>query len=177
MRIGFTRGIPTHLNGRRLNPIALVTSLNRIGGAHGIGIVDCVENRLVGIKVREVYETPGGTLLHAALAELSAMCLDRDTQRVRRHLGSTYAELVYNGLWFTPLREALDAFMTKARAPLTGEVKLGLRQGVMTVLGRRSPHSRYRASLATFEEGEAYDHRHAEGFIRLFGLPFKGKSA
>jgi len=175
VRIGFTRGIPAYVNGKRLTPVALLRRLNAIGGAHGIGMVDLIENRLVGIKAREVYETPGGTLLHVALAELAAMCLDRETQRVRKQLGLKYAELVYNGLWFTPLKEALDAFMTKVRGPLTGEVKLGLCRGVVSVLERHSPHSRYRASLATFEEGEAYDMRHAEGFIRLFGLPFARK--
>ncbi len=175
VRVGFTRGIPTHVNGRRMGPVPLMKMLNRIGGAHGVGIADCVENRLVGIKSRGVYETPGGTLLHIALAELSAMCLDRDSFTMRRHLGEKYSELVYNGLWFTPLRKSLDVFMAETAKSLTGEVKLGLRQGTITVRQRVSAHSRYRASLATFEEGEAYDQAHAEGFIRLYGLPFMGK--
>jgi len=137
-----------------------------------VGRVDCVENRLVGMKSRGVYETPGGTILHAALGELAAIALDRETFRMRQQLAIKYAELVYYGLWFTPLREALDAFMRSAAARLTGEVKLGLRRGVISVLSRSSPRSLYRASLATFERGESYDQRHAEGFIRLFGLPY-----
>ena len=175
VRIGFAGGLPARVNGRRLGPVALLETLNRIGGAHGIGIADCVENRLVGIKSRGVYETPGGTLLHAALAELAAVCLDRETLRVRSHLGAKYAEVVYYGMWYTPLRKALDAFMAAAARPLTGEVTLGLRRGTVTVLARSSPNARYRASLATFEEGEAYDQRHAEGFIRLFGLQYVGR--
>jgi len=172
VRIGFSRGFPSSVNGVRLGPVPLVRALNRIGGAHGVGLADCVENRLVGIKSRGVYETPGGTLLHSALHELAAVCLDRETLRARSWMGEKYAEAVYYGLWYTPLREALDSFMETAARPLTGEVTLGLRRGTVTVLARSSPNARYRASLATFEEGEAYDQRHATGFIRLFGLPY-----
>lgn len=175
VRIGFVRGVPAAVNGRRLPPVPLLRTLNRIGGTHGVGTVDCVENRLVGMKSRGVYETPGGTLLYAALGELAAVCLDSETFRMRQRLGLKYAELVYSGLWFTPLREALDSFMKSAARRLTGEVKLGLRQGVVRVLERASPHARYRASLVTFEEGEAYDQSHAEGFIRLFGLQYRGE--
>jgi argininosuccinate synthase len=174
VRIGFVRGVPASVNGRKTGPVSLVQALNRLGAAHGIGVVDCVENRLVGMKSRGVYETPGGTLLHAALSELVAVCLDRETVRVRQTLSLKYAEMVYCGQWFTPLRGALDAFMAEAARPLTGEVTLGLGRGLVKVLKRASPFARYRASLATFEEGEAYDQRHAEGFIRLFGLPFRG---
>ena len=172
VRVGFAGGLPVSVNGTRLGPVALLGRLNRIGAAHGVGTVDCVENRLVGIKSRGVYETPGGTILHAALAELCAICLDRETLRLRQQFSLKYAETVYYGMWFTPLRESLDAFMGKAMEPVTGEVKLGLRKGTVKVLARTSPNSRYRASLATFEEGETYDQSHAEGFIRLFGLPF-----
>jgi len=174
VRIGFARGIPVALNGRRLAPVPLVRALNRLGSMHGIGIVDCVENRLVGMKSRGVYETPGGTLLHAALNELVAVCLDRETARVRQTLSLKYAEMVYYGQWFTPLRGSLDAFMADAARPLTGDVTLKLGRGLIRILKRSSPHARYRASLATFEEGEAYNQAHAEGFIRLFGLPFRG---
>jgi len=174
VRIGFNRGIPVSVNGRKMPPVALVGALNRLGAAHGIGIVDCVENRLVGMKSRGVYETPGGTLLHAALNELVAVCLDRETVRVRQTLSLKYAEMVYCGQWFTPLRETLDAFMARAANPLTGEVTVRIGRGLIKILKRTSPHARYRASLATFEEGEEYDQRHAEGFIRLFGLPFRG---
>ena len=175
VRIGFAAGTPVSVNGRTMAPVALVRTLNKIGGEHGVGVVDLVENRLVGIKSRGVYETPGGTLLYAALSELSALVLDRETMHLREHLGMKYAELVYFGMWFTPLRKALDAFMEKAMEPVTGEVTLGIRQGTVRVLERISPNALYRASLATFEEGEAYDHRHAEGFIRLFGLQYRGK--
>jgi len=172
VRIGFTGGVPTHVNGKKLDPIALLGALNRLGAAHGIGRVDLIENRLVGMKSRGVYETPGGTLMVAALAELCAIALDRETFRMRQHVSVKYADLVYNGQWFTPLREALDAFLSQAMARVTGEVKLKLCRGSVRVLERRSPNALYRASLATFEEGEAYDQRHAEGFIRLFGLPY-----
>jgi argininosuccinate synthase len=175
VRIGFVSGTPVTVNGRRMSPVALVRTLNSIGGKHGVGVVDLVENRLVGIKSRGVYETPGGTLIAAALSELSALCLDRETLHFRAQLSMKYAELVYFGMWFTPLREALDAFMKKAMAPVTGEVTLFLRQGVVKILERFSPNALYRASLATFEEGEAYDQRHAEGFIRLFGLQYRGR--
>ena len=173
--IGFVSGIPVSVNGRRMSPVDLVSILNRIGGEHGIGVVDLVENRLVGIKSRGVYETPGGTLLYAALSELAAIVLDRETMHLKAHLAMKYAELVYYGMWFTPLRKALDAFMDVTMAPVTGEVTLALRQGAVRVLKRVSPNALYRASLATFEEGEAYDQRHAEGFIRLFGLQYRGK--
>jgi argininosuccinate synthase len=174
VRIGFVRGVPVSVNGRRAAPVALLSMLNRLGAAHGIGVVDVVENRLVGMKSRGVYETPGGTLLYTALHELVAVCMDRETTRVRQTLSPRYAEMVYYGQWFTPLRKTLDAFMAEAAKPLTGEVTLGIGRGLVKVLKRSSPHARYRSSLATFEEGEAYDQRHAEGFIRLFGLPFRG---
>ncbi len=174
VKIGFVNGLPVSVNGKKLAPVALLTVLNKLGAAHGVGLVDCVENRLVGMKSRGVYETPGGTLLYAALNELAAVCLDRETFRIRQQLALRYADFVYYGMWFTPARVALDAFMAEAAKVLTGEVTLGLRKGVVTILSRSSAFSRYRASLATFEEGEAYDQRHAEGFIRLFGLPFRG---
>ena len=172
VKVGFRAGSPTSVNGRKMNPVRLLEALNRLGAAHGIGRADCVENRLVGMKSRGVYETPGGTMLQAAIAELASIALDRETFRMRQSLSIKYAELVYYGQWFTPLHEALDAFMAESAKRLTGEITLKLRRGRMTVSKRSSPFALYRASLATFEEGEAYDQRHSEGFIRLFGLPY-----
>ena len=177
VRIGFREGVPVSVNGRKMAPPALLSLLNRLGARHGVGRTDCVENRLVGMKSRGVYETPGGTILHSALAELAAVAMDRETFRMRQQLSIKYAELVYYGQWFTPLRKSLDAFMADAARRLTGEVILGLKRGTITVLARSSPFALYRASLATFELGEAYDQRHAEGFIRLFGLPYPKEKA
>jgi argininosuccinate synthase len=177
VRVGFREGFPVSVNGKKLAPVPLIETLNRLGAAHGVGRADCVENRLVGMKSRGVYETPGGTILQASIAELAAVSLDRETFRMRQSLSIKYAELVYYGQWFTPLMESLDAFMANAAKRLTGEITLRLKRGRVTVLKRSSPFALYRASLATFEEGEAYDQRHSEGFIRLFGLPYPRRQA
>ncbi len=173
VEIDFESGTPVAVNGERLSPAQLITRLNAIGGAHGIGRVDLVENRLVGMKSHGVYETPGGTILMAAHHELETLTLDRDTMHFKDMLAITYAELVYNGQWFTPLREALDAFVNATQGPVTGTVRLKLYKGNVIPVGRKSPFSLYREDFATFGEEDVYDQSHAEGFIRLFGLSLK----
>jgi argininosuccinate synthase len=168
--IDFEQGIPVGLNGMRIRPLQLLEDLNEIGGTNGIGRVDVVENRVVGMKSRGVYETPGGTLILAALRELESLCLDRQTRYQKDILGMTYAQLVYDGHWFTPLREALDAFFTKSQEFVTGSVTLALYKGNLTVKSRTSPHSLYQADIASFDTGN-YNHHDAEGFISLLGLP------
>jgi len=159
------------VDGKRLGPVALVETLNRIAGAHGVGRLDLVENRLVGIKSRGVYETPAGTVLHVAHRELERLVLDRDTLHFKQTVSVRYAQLIYDGLWFSALCEALAAFVDETEHEVTGEVRVRLFKGLAEAVGRRSPRSLYRQDLATFGEGMAYDHKHAEGFIRLFGLP------
>ncbi|WP_334109555.1 argininosuccinate synthase [Thermodesulfitimonas autotrophica] len=171
--IDFEAGTPVGLDGTRLDPVPLVERLNEIGGKHGIGIVDMVENRLVGIKSRGVYETPGGTVLFYALRELERLTLDRATLHFKEMVALKYAELVYDGLWFSPLREALDAFVTSVCRTVTGQVRLKLYRGTISPAGVWSPHSLYLKDLATFERDEMYDHKDATGFINLFGLPLK----
>ncbi len=173
VEIDFESGTPVAVNGERLSPAQLITRLNAIGGAHGIGRVDLVENRLVGMKSHGVYETPGGTILMAAHHELETLTLDRDTMHFKDMLAIKYAELVYNGQWFTPLREALDAFVNATQGPVTGTVRLKLYKGNVIPVGRKSPFSLYREDFATFGEEDVYDQSHAEGFIRLFGLSLK----
>jgi argininosuccinate synthase len=170
VEIGFEAGVPVSVNGKRPGPVKLLTELNALGAAHGIGRIDLVENRLVGIKSRGAYETPGGTLLVAAHRELEALCLDRETMHYQQLLAHRYAEMVYYGLWFTPLREALDAFFAKAQEQVTGTVSLKLYKGNVSVLGRQSAYSRYRTDLASFTM-TAYNPKDAEGFINLFALP------
>ena len=172
--VAFAKGVPVALDGEPLDGVSLIERLNRIAGENGIGRVDLVENRLVGIKSRGVYETPAGTVLVQAHRELESLCLDRATQHFKQMLAGRYAELVYDGLWYTPLRRALDAFVATTQENMTGEVTLRLRRGTLTVVGRRSRHSLYDAALGSFVMGEEYDPRHAEGFIRLFGLPTRG---
>jgi len=167
----FERGTPVRLDGARLGPVAMVEELNRVAGAHGVGRLDLVENRLVGIKSRGVYETPAGTVLHHAHRELERLVLDRDTLHFKQQVSVRYAQLVYDGLWFSTLREALAAFVDFTEQEVTGEVRVRLYKGRAEAVGRRSPRSLYRQDLATFGEGMAYDHRDAAGFIRLFGLP------
>jgi argininosuccinate synthase len=167
----FERGVPVALDGHRLGPVALVETLNRVAGAHGVGRVDIVENRLVGIKSRGVYETPAGTVLYTAHRELERLVLDRDTLHFKQSVSVRYAQLIYDGLWFSTLRQALAAFVEDTEKDVTGEVKIRLFKGRAEAIGRRSPRSLYRQDLATFGTGMAYDHADAGGFIRLYGLP------
>ena len=166
----FEAGIPVAVDGERLEPVALLAHLNRLGGANAIGRVDLVESRLVGMKSRGVYETPGGTILWTALRELEALTLDADALHAKQELALRYAELVYNGKWFTPLRTALEAFMERLAEAVSGSVSLALYKGNLTVTGRESAHGLYRRDLASFGAG-SYDHADATGFINLYGLP------
>jgi argininosuccinate synthase len=169
--LSFERGVPVALDGERLGPVEIVTTLNRTAGRHGVGRLDLVENRLVGIKSRGVYETPAGTVLHHAHRELERLVLDRDTLHFKQSVSVRYAQLIYDGLWFSTLREALAAFVDFTEQEVTGEVRVRLFKGRAEAVGRRSPRSLYRQDLATFGTGMAYDHADAAGFIRLFGLP------
>jgi len=171
--IGFEHGYPVSLNGERLPPVTLMERLNAIGGQHGIGRIDLVENRLVGMKSRGVYEQPGATILSVAHKELEHLTLDRETMHFKDQLALKYAELVYYGLWYTPLREALDAFVDVTQRTVTGEVRLMLYKGNCIPTGRRSPYSLYSMELATFGADAIYDQRDAEGFINIFGLPLE----
>jgi len=172
--ISFAAGLPVAVNGQKLAPVPLIQKLNEIAGRHGVGRVDIVENRLVGIKSRGVYETPGGTLLVQALRALETLTLDRDSVHEKEKLAARYAELVYFGQWFSPLREALDAFMNALMPTVTGDVTLKLFKGASSVVGRTSPHALYSARLASFDM-RGYTPADAAGFIRLFGLPTKGR--
>jgi argininosuccinate synthase len=175
--IGFEAGVPVSVDGRRLSGVELLETLNRIGGEHGIGRIDLVENRFVGMKSRGCYETPGGTLIYAAHRELEALTLDRQTMHYKQRLALDYAEMVYNGLWFTPLREALDAFFAAVGATTTGEIKLRLYKGKVQPLSRKSPYSLYSLDIASFTMGASYDQKDALGFINLTGLPIKLRAA
>ncbi len=171
--IGFEAGVPVAVDGARLGLVPLLERLNALGGRHAIGRIDLVENRLVGMKSRGVYETPGGTLLYTAHRELESIVLDKETLRAKDRVAIDYADLVYNGRWFTPLRSHYDAFVQSTQVRLTGEVCLKLYKGNAIVVGRRSPFSLYREDLATFDEDVVYNQKDAEGFIRLYGLPLK----
>jgi len=171
--IAFEKGNPVAINGQILSPAELLNYLNKIGGRHGIGRLDIVENRFVGIKSRGVYETPGGTILRIAHQALETITMDRELMHLRDSLISHYAELIYYGFWFSPEREALQTFIDKTQENVTGEVKLKLYKGNCMVLGRRAPNSLYSPELATFEAGTGYSPKHAEGFIRLHGLRLK----
>lgn len=171
--IGFVQGVPVKLNGKKIDGVKLIEELNKIGGKHGVGQVDLVENRLVGIKSRGVYETPGGAILMVAHAALECLTLDRDTSHYKQQVALKYAEMVYNGLWFTQLREALDAFVNSTQRNVTGEVKVKLFKGRCTIAGMTSPFSLYRTDLASFVMGAEYNPTDATGFIRLFGLQAK----
>ena len=175
--IGFFEGVPIKLNGKLTSSVRLIEALNKLGGKHGIGQVDLVENRLVGIKSRGVYETPGGTILVTAHNALESLTLDRETMHYKQQLALKYAELVYYGLWFCQLREALDAFVDVTQRNVTGEVKMKLFKGRCTPAGIKSPNSLYRTDLASFKMGAEYDPTDATGFIRLFGLPGKVAAA
>ncbi|MCD8011566.1 MAG: argininosuccinate synthase [Lachnospiraceae bacterium] len=169
----FEAGIPKTLNGREMKVSEIITELNALGGKHGIGIVDIVENRVVGMKSRGVYETPGGTILMAAHEQLEELILDRETLETKKKLGSQFAQVVYEGKWFTPLREAIQAFVDVTQKDVTGEVRFKLYKGNIIKAGTTSPYSLYNESLASFTTGDLYDHHDASGFITLFGLPLK----
>lgn len=173
IEIEFEKGIPTKLNGETYAPSEFVKKLNILGGKNGIGIVDMVENRVVGMKSRGVYETPGGTILYYAHKELEYLCLDKQTQSFKSIVSNKFAELTYSGEWFTPLMEALMAFIDKTQETVTGCVKLKLYKGNIIPAGAKSKYSLYNESLASFTTGELYNHKDAEGFINLFGLPLK----
>ncbi len=173
VEITFVKGRPVALDGDPMGGVKLLEKLNTMAGRHGVGRVDIVENRLVGMKSRGVYETPGGTVLYYAHRELEHLTLDRESMHFKEIIGAKYAELVYYGLWYSPLRQALDAFIRETQEHVTGEVKLRLYKGNISVLSRRSPSSLYSPELATFEEDELYDQKDAGGFINLFGLPLQ----
>ena len=171
--ISFEKGIPYALNGNKLSSAAIITELNKLGGKHGIGIVDIVENRVVGMKSRGVYETPGGTILMEAHQQLEELILDRATLSAKKEVSNRFADIVYEGKWFTPLREAYQAFVDVTQEYVTGEAKLKLYKGNIIKQGTTSPYSLYNESMASFTTGELYDHKDAEGFINLFGLSLK----
>lgn len=174
--IGFVQGVPTTVDGEQLSPVELVEKLNELGGKNGIGLVDIVENRLVGMKSRGVYETPGGTILYKAHEILETLCLDRDTMHYKKLIAEQFAEQVYFGKWFTPLREALSAFADKTQETVTGEVKLKLYKGNIINAGVTSPYSLYSEQFATFDEDDVYNQNDSAGFINLFGLPITVKA-
>ena len=169
----FEKGVPTSVNGKEMKVSDIIRELNRLGGKHGIGIIDIVENRVVGMKSRGVYETPGGTILMEAHQQLEELVLDRATMEVKKEMGNKMAQIVYEGKWFTPLREAVQAFVTSTQEHITGEVKFKLYKGNIIKAGTTSPYSLYSESLASFTTGDLYDHHDADGFITLFGLPLK----
>lgn len=169
----FESGVPVSVNGHKMKPADIIRELNRLGGKHGIGIIDIVENRVVGMKSRGVYETPGGTILMEAHKQLEELILDRDTMAVHKDLGNKLAEVVYEGKWFTPLRESIEAFVKTDQKYVTGEVRFKLYKGNIIKAGETSPYSLYNESLASFTTGDLYDHHDAQGFITLFGLPLK----
>ena len=175
--IGFKAGTPVSVNGKRMPAVALLEELNRIGGKHGVGRVDLVENRYVGMKSRGCYETPGGTLIMAAHREIEGLTLDRSLSHYKQALALDYADLVYAGLWFTPLRESLDAFFTKATEDNTGEVTLRLYKGGFQPVSRKSPNSLYSLDIASFTMGAEYDQKDARGFINLIGLPMQVRAS
>ena len=169
----FEAGVPKTINGEEMKVADIIRKLNELGGKHGIGIVDIVENRVVGMKSRGVYETPGGTILMEAHRQLEELVLDRDTMAVKKDMGNKLAQVVYEGKWFTPLREAIQAFVESTQKYVTGEVKFKLYKGNIIKAGTTSPYSLYNESLASFTTGDLYDHHDADGFITLFGLPLK----
>ena len=174
--ISFEKGVPVAVDGKKMDGVEMVTTLNKLGGENGIGLADLVENRLVGMKSRGVYETPGGTILYRAHQVLETLCLDRETQHYKELISKKYADIVYFGQWFTPLREALDAFVDKTQETVTGDVKLKLYKGNIINAGTTSPYSLYDPEVATFDEDDVYDQADSAGFINLFGLPIKVKA-
>ncbi|GHV84571.1 argininosuccinate synthase [Spirochaetia bacterium] len=171
VEIGFEKGIPVSVDGKKMDGVNLILTLNKLGGAHGVGIADIVENRIVGMKSRGVYETPGGTILYYAHQELEHLCLDRQTYAFKQTVAQKLGEVIYGGLWFTPLREALSAFVDSTQETVSGTVKVKLYKGTISSAGAASPYSLYNASIASFTTGELYNHADARGFIRLYGLP------
>ncbi len=171
--ISFADGLPVALDGQALSPLQIITKLNALAGAHGVGRIDLVEDRLVGIKSREIYEAPGAMTLIAAHAELENVCLERDLARFKRQAGQRWTELAYDGLWFSPLRESLEAFMTQASKNVTGDVRVRLQAGRAVVTGRRSDLALYDYGLATYDTGDLFDQKLSKGFVELFGLPSK----
>ena len=169
--IHFEKGIPTAVDGKKMNGVELVSTLNKLGGENGIGLVDLVENRLVGMKSRGVYETPGGTILYRAHEALETLCLDKETARIKSYLSIKFADIVYNGQWFSPLREAMSAFVTETQKTVTGDVKLKLYKGNVINAGVTSPYTLYDEEVATFDEDHVYNQADAGGFINIFGLP------
>ena len=176
VKIGFEKGVPVSVNGLYLDPVSLVELLNEFGARNAIGRVDLVENRFVGIKSRGCYETPGGSLLITAHRELEALCLEREVAHFKQHIGLKYAELTYFGLWFTPLREALDAFVATTQKEMTGAVTLSLYKGNVSTMSRQSDYSLYRTDLSSFTMGDSYDQKDAAGFIRILGLPSRSRA-
>ena len=176
VKLTFEKGVPVAVDGEKLAPIAMMEKLNKLGGENGVGLCDLVENRLVGMKSRGVYETPGGTILYRAHQVLETLCLDRDTQHYKELVANRFAELVYFGQWFTPLREALSAFVTETQKTVTGDVTLKLYKGNIINAGVTSPNSLYSEAIATFGEDEVYDQKNSAGFITLFGLPIAVKA-
>ncbi len=176
VEIGFEKGVPVSVDGMKLEPVQLIELLNEIGARNGVGRIDLVENRFVGIKSRGIYETPGGTLIVAAHHELEALALDREVSHYKQHVGLRYADLVYNGLWFTPLREAFDAFVNNTQQNVTGSVKLSLYKGNLSIVGRESEFSLYSDDLSSFTMGESYDQKDAKGFIQILGLPARTRA-
>jgi argininosuccinate synthase len=171
VEIEFNQGVPVALDGAKMDGVSLIKALNKTGGAHGVGLVDLVENRVVGMKSRGVYETPGGSILYYAHQELEHICLDRQTYVFKQQVGQKLAEVIYGGLWFTPLREALSAFVDATQKTVTGTVRVKLYKGSISAAGVSSPYSLYHASIASFTTGELYNHADSKGFIRLYGLP------
>jgi argininosuccinate synthase len=176
IRIDFEKGVPVGLNGQKLDPVQLVELLNEIGARNAIGRIDLVENRFVGMKSRGAYETPGGTLLLAAHRELEALCLDRDLAHFKQHIALKFAELVYFGLWFTPLRESLETFVESTQANMTGSVTLRVYKGNVDVVGRKSDYSLFRQDIASFTMGTNYDQKDAAGFIKILALPARSRA-
>jgi len=173
VEIGFESGVPISVNGENLSAANILIKLNKIAGEHGVGVADIVENRLVGMKSRGIYETPGGTVLYKAIKELESICLDKETQAFKKNIGQKYGELVYNGLWYTSLKEGMDAFINEVSKVVTGTIKLKLYKGNIKVAGRISPNALYDEGISSFGASDLYDHHDAEGFIKLFSLPSK----
>jgi argininosuccinate synthase len=173
VEIGFESGTPVSVNGEKLSAANLLIKLNKIAGEHGVGVVDIVENRLVGMKSRGIYETPGGTVLYAAIKELESICLDKETQAFKKNMGQKYGEIVYNGLWYSSLKDGMDAFVDEVSKVVTGTIKLKLYKGNIKVAGRISPNVLYDEGISSFGASDLYDHHDAEGFIKIFSLPSK----